>query len=514
MQEIWNIVILSSKDKHYETEYRNLMTDVTAMKIHNNIRYIIYEYDHDAGPENTKIFEFPFTNERVEISAKDHSDLYKKEDLINFFKNVVIRSNSEGILNRYMIITWGHGAGLGVFAKIETPPLKKVLHHDMEVAVMDENIFKLAKETADQIVLQQVFLNANNLINEIDLHSNFSPIIKTFELAGNLKKNDENLNALESFKEALTATIPPQLKMLSGANLADIFSQSFPKEAKVDVLITVNCYTQCLEFGNRLRDAVSLLVAPQTMIPFEGINYYQLFKYINDNRDRRIETGQIARNITSCFWSKYDLVDLDTEFSKNYPGFPLKATSFSCNNLAIYADIESVIGETGHILNQLCVYEKIKIKFFITRARNRCQDLTASGDYGMIDFTVFFQNIISILNTRKDELKDADESILTLIARLNTLYVDFVIKLRTTCCLSLSMSQSEAYIQNDANITDGNINLISRSPFFLSIFFPNEQNSAMIGMLKQPAMFATGIGIKTSFNYDDWRSFVKNLYAK
>lgn len=112
---------MSSKDSHYDEEYKHLMDDVTALIEHKNIRFIIYEYDDKKKAAGTKIYEYAFNNQRIEISAQDCGDLYQKADLIYFFKNIVYKENTIDLLNKYMIITWGHGAGMGVFAKIERP---------------------------------------------------------------------------------------------------------------------------------------------------------------------------------------------------------------------------------------------------------------------------------------------------------------------------------------------------------------------------------------------------------
>src|SRR5258705_3230622 len=55
MQEVWNIVIISNKDRDYDLEYQHLLNDVTVTNQHDNIRYIIYEFEEN--PADTKIYE-------------------------------------------------------------------------------------------------------------------------------------------------------------------------------------------------------------------------------------------------------------------------------------------------------------------------------------------------------------------------------------------------------------------------------------------------------------------------
>lgn len=509
MQEIWNIVIMSSKDSHYDEEYKHLMDDVTALIEHKNIRFIIYEYDDKKKAAGTKIYEYAFNNQRIEISAQDCGDLYQKADLIYFFKNIVYKENTIDLLNKYMIITWGHGAGMGVFAKIERIPRKKGLHDGTEIELLGEIEFEKAREDVEKSLSRQLFWTANNLASEIDLQSLASPIINNLNISTHIDLTEENTNLFEHFKNDFNNVIPRKLKMLTGTVLNDIFSSSFPQNTMIDVLITINCYTQCFEFGNCLRSKVSLLVAPQTMIPFEGINYRQLFSFINDNREKNIEADKIARNLTTSFWPKYERNDLREFFSTNYASFPLGETSFSCNLLGVYNDIELIIGEVGFILNKLCSSDQVLRSTIIT-ARDRCEDTTAGKDYGLIDFTIFFQSLIIDLNNNKKNLPlDLNES----LDKLNTLYLNFIENARKNCCLSLCMSHADAYIQFDGNITEKRpVKISSRSPFFLSIFFPNEMKAAMPILLAPAVAAATGAGTTNTFNYDNWKTFVTNLF--
>ena len=509
MREVWNIVIISNKDEDYDLEYRNLLDEMTSVEVHNKIRFLVYEFEKE--PANTKIFEYDFNNQRVDLPTANCADLFNKEHMVHFFKTNVFKEDTQDISNKYIVITWGHGAGLGIFAKIEKIAETKAFDHHLELAMFEESVFNEAKNSAREIVARQAFLSANSIIPVTDLGSEMVPVIDKLSLRDDLESSHGNSERVRDFKNDLKSLIPEKLKMITGNDLNFIFANSLPTQVKIDVLITINCYTQCFEFGNSLKDTVNLIVAPQTMIPFEGIHYREIFAFIENYEEDHIDSQGIANVITHSFWTKYLFTKTGKAFIARYKDFPLERTSFSSNNLNFYSEIESVIGEVGFLLKELKKKSE-DIKFIIINARKRCQDPTAAKDYGMIDFTVFFQNLMIESNFKRqsfsDELKES-------IKKLNGLYSRFVKDLRRQCCISMCMSQAQSYIQFDGNVDQrkSEILISSPSPFFLSIFFPGTKHTRMIELLRSGIPPTVNRANPHQYDYSDWMDFVTTLYS-
>jgi hypothetical protein len=121
-QKTWSIIIIAQVDAGSDWEYEQLENSI----LYNNARYLryaIFYFDQNKKQSEIKILE-PGANKFTQGELQDlpENALYFKGNtdnkgnlddtgtLVNFLKNNVCRKT-----DRYMLITWGHGAGLGYF---------------------------------------------------------------------------------------------------------------------------------------------------------------------------------------------------------------------------------------------------------------------------------------------------------------------------------------------------------------------------------------------------------------
>ena len=522
MKETWNVAVLASKDPKYLTEFDAFVKDIENVGVSHNIRFVFFEFD--GNPEHTLISKYLFTGNRSEEKAPgDCNDLYNPQHLITFFKTHVVVKDSETETNRYIVITHGHGAGLGVLAKLEPTRVPENIkaelisnskdgHESFNIAssIKDfESKFDLLSKQNNQIA----YLTANSIVPK--LTTDEIKMIPEETLKFFNDKITENpvikplLNEFENFRIDYKERTKFVLTLLTGQDLNFIFSNSFEK--KIDVLITINCFTQMFELGLGLKDSISLLVAPQTMIPFYGVNYAPLFSLLNNAGPSSLSLMAISKNITSYFWPKYIQPDIETIFKKNYPDFKIEDTSFCCNSLGQYSALDELIGEVGQKLNAL-KDKSIQIRGIISEARKKCRDLSPSGDYGVVDFTLFFQNVLFGLKSRNEILADQDN--MTVFVHLNALFYKLIMDIRKNSNLSIMMCEAKNYVALDIdnNIQNG-IDYVSLSPFFISIFFPDNKKSIMQDLLR-PKLGSLTRAVQPlgKPSYKDWSDFVIDLF--
>ena len=525
MKEIWNIAVLASKDPNYTNAYDALLKDVESLGPSHNIRFIFFEFN--GKPIETKVFKYLFnSNKSEETAAADCSDLYNLQHIITFFKNHVVKKDSETETNRYMVITWGHGAGLGVLAKLETPVIPDYIKSEFT------NVAKYGNESSEVISFlkdietqfnyrskinnQLAFLKANLVLPKIIQEESIEAIEKTV-LKGIFKNNitdnpdfEPALKKLEQFTTDFKEKDTYVLTLLTGQDLDFVFNASFEKNKKIDVLITINCFTQMLELGLGLKSKVSLLVAPQTMIPFYGVNYEELFKLLNSSGNSSLSLKKISKNITSYFWPKYIQPDLEEIYRINYENYRIEDTSFSCNNLEHYSDLEELIGQVGRNLLTLKQNDRREVWGIITEAREKCKDISPGGDYGVIDFTLFFQNVLFGLQANRDKL---DPRAMEIFMLLNNLFYKLITEIRQKSNLSIMMCEGKNYVALDVDDNSHTgIDYVSLSPFFISIFFPGNKTSIMQELLRPKLGSLVDPPITEKPSYKDWYNFVIELF--
>ena len=119
------------------------------------------------------------------------------------------------------------------------------------------------------------------------------------------------------------------------------------------------------EVGWALKDWVDVYAAPQTVVPFSGINYIKLFEAllnIDDSPNALRPSVQIARNITENFLPKYieaemkrkkedkDKKDKDKKEDIIIRDVDVRQISISVNDLRNYDKISEIINQLGDFL--------------------------------------------------------------------------------------------------------------------------------------------------------------------
>src|SRR5690606_38765853 len=77
-----------------------------------NIRYVIFK--HFEKSTITKVIVYQ--NSKIEMLDLGFTDIYNPATLTEFFNNYVLAYKDKKVKSeRHLLLTWGHGAGLGFF---------------------------------------------------------------------------------------------------------------------------------------------------------------------------------------------------------------------------------------------------------------------------------------------------------------------------------------------------------------------------------------------------------------
>jgi hypothetical protein len=192
-------------------------------------------------------------------------------------------------------------------------------------------------------------------------------------------------------EESLVEQLKKRLEDLYTAEeIAGILEKSFG-EKKVDVFIANNCWMNTFEAGCALMDQVNVYAAPQTIVPFAGIDYEKLFAALEENPN--ILPKDLAANITENYILKYRSKNkLAEKFEQERSYIEVDELSISVNSLPKYNLIIPCVKKLGKYLSDSLKNDKPEFTKKIDIARSFCGDLTHQGYY--IDFTNFLCELL------------------------------------------------------------------------------------------------------------------------
>ncbi len=445
----WTVSIIAQVDDFSIWEYNNLRKTIEWQDKVENIRYVIFDYRQKQRRaffwELTKDYqtlqlinnpELPLIKlVSKKISQDGEVKLTDPEILTEFFKYV-----NDGSIH-HMVITWGHGSGLGYFyykQNVDTKTQNNLLNGIKE----DTDLFKQYEKGLNRrnANLNHAIANLSPTRKFVD-ELNRSYIIRFFKKTpSDYFPNPDNQKKIEQRTQEL----------LTAEELTTILKDSFGKE-KIDIYIANNCWTNMFEVGYALRSQVQLYAASQSILPFAGINYGKLFHVLEENPD--IKDEDLALNITDNFLTRYT----EGSFAKAFKDFrsDLNPRHFtiSVNNLKYYGNLFEVINDlSDHLIEKLQPSSNEREEYLkrIDIARNFCGDF-AQG-VGYIDFTNFLSELI-----KGFQGKDPGE--------LKNIYKEFFFIKDQTVLSILNPGELFRLMPND---------FYSQAPQMFSIFFPSK----------------------------------------
>ncbi|MBO9566363.1 MAG: hypothetical protein J7621_26550, partial [Niastella sp.] len=327
-----------------------------------------------------------------------NNDLFNKSTLIAFFKHHVLNESAD----RHMLITWGHGAGLGFFAERQNALIRSF--------AFNTEAIKPLQDFVDYSHVER-FLRANGYARKI--RNSSATTMQKFLKTNNVLANNRRRAELTRQPELLDFF---KYKLIPVEDFADILKETFTDSGKkIDVMFTLNCYMQMFETGFCLKDQVDILVAPVTAIPFQGIDYNSLFKKINAGN---ASPEDIAREIVTSYPKIY-------ENDPNFTPQRYKLTALKLNNhqemlkqINQYCDIFKDRFTSGATYQSPGSNFRIPFNGHVKRARRNCEDHTKGDERHFIalaEFFVLLNKQFSDLTPRENDLLACSSKIVELI---------------------------------------------------------------------------------------------------
>lgn len=280
-----------------------------------------------------------FKSDLKQIDKNDSFDITDPESVKGFFKEKILNEN---IAERYMLFTWDHGTGFGIFSDKPSE----------EPASSPNN--QPAQPPVNGIALEP--LQKMNLP---------TPVV----VSNNLQKMD--LSPLENEDQS------EQDKILTMDELAAAIEQAFGKK-KIELVVMLNCYMQFFDSGYALRNNVRYLVAPESFIFFQGYNYEFIFRKLAQEPD--LSTIKLVKYIVNSFELKL--------YDDFHQGISAKTTTaLFANDLTHYSLFADYIDQlAGSLKKEL---EKSKPEIIMARLNTP----PVSGAAHLVDFFYLLQNL-------------------------------------------------------------------------------------------------------------------------
>jgi hypothetical protein len=486
----WTISVIAIYDENEDPlkkGYIEFEESIRSLQNPNkDIRFVIFLYNTNSEVAEVRISVIRDGRIHFEKKPLGKVDIYEEthDELKRFFKEFVARKELEADEeHKHIVLTWGHGAGLGFMKKEIKEKLQKLQAANLgdekddkqgEINNLGENIYAFNTLSAHLSFdrrndfhqgLKERLLNKGSVLSTLaekedkrtELEKLFR-VITAFEFAGIL--ND----GLENDKSTVSV---------------DGSDKPIPAGIKVQVMICLTCYVNMIETAFSFKNIVNVYVAPQTEISFYGYNYKELFKLLCDSP--QVNERDISVNITHNYLNKY----LDPLIKKDILGRSLfsidykNGVAFSAIYLKYCDSIAAKVRKFKEFIfkkAQLQIVNKgLTVEQILINARRKCLSLSKMGasDIGIIDYQNYITEVLGYFDrVHRDEFE-------------RFFSFDFVIS--DYCPGSMCRSQ---YII-------GAHDFISLSPGSFSIFLPDKPVSDIekelsliyIRMSKEPGNF-------------------------
>lgn len=381
-------------------EFENSITSIP--KPSKYINFFIYIYD--VKDKNVYIKQAVIIDGKYHLDIVEHyplQDFYSecRQHVAIFFKKYVAKKSlMTNESHKHFLITWGHAAGIGFFSTV-------IDNTDNEI--LSASLKKKLQKNRDRFNQYLLFLKKARFIK-----SHLSLTDEQIDLSTTIQNGDFFANSEDPFNGQEEAALEKygiySLKCMTAADLTFAIMEGFADDAgfldakrsnqkpKIDFLLCVACFTQMIETGDVLKDAVRVMIAPVTTISFYGYNYDKLFELISI--EPNANEKKISDNLVNNYLSKYmkNEVYRCAGYEDIYTVEYRRLTSFNAVYLEQYSKIKIGIQKFVEFVlrndNKIMLFNGSVVSTIdgIKFARRRCLETTyksgVSGSTGIISF--------------------------------------------------------------------------------------------------------------------------------
>jgi len=448
----WTVSIIaqySESDEIVCVTYCQLINSIIAHR-NPNVNFYVLRYHKEK--EVTKFFSYDFVSpdkDRVEtpFEPKCTQNFYDSPGvIIEFFRDFSLKSNA----GHHFLITWGHGAGFGLFSEGDVPESFVNLFGGRNLK--GDFSMHLLNKTANMLFFYNRMFSSGATENipidkkSIDVASFLEPQ-KIFALG-----HPFIFHALKKF-----------FRIVSMESVAFAIKETFGnKKIKIDYMYSMNCYMQMFETGYLLKGYVHYYAAAENYQLFPGPDYDALFKDLSTTYSTKDpDLKKLSVSIIANFEKKYqrsEIRDLLRRFSTSMERVitDISEVFLSVTNLEFYEQLKDKID----LLATQFVEKKNGLYLLIQQARKRCQ-YVSSTDYGIIDIAHFCKELLKEKLQNETLSKDLKE-IVTLIEKAGYLVVCKRDAAPSLCISTLSREEPPPTL----------------CPHGISIFFPKDKNNS------------------------------------
>ena len=492
----WKVSVIAQYTDSWATEYQLLIDAIKAQLNTPKIHFIIFKYYADTTPNadpnancKASLIEYYQGGDGIEKPLAP-CNLYNAQTLTDFFKDHVETVTADA----HILITWGHGAGLGYFEPpsdndgggIETPAWAKPVSKERP------DVFPINKHHGRK---PPSIIEANEFINTAAmLKANLSRSATSVQgqeaasLNFNVKIRD-NLYEIKDLK-----TLDDTLVLVTAEQLAgNLKALSQP----IDLFIACNCYCQMFDSGLALMETVRLMVAAETSYPITGFNYTPFFQAIQKDISR--DFVGLAKNVCDNFMAKYK-GPAAPPIPAGVANFNFDHVSISANDLSGYNDLLLVVNRLADWqvtnFNALSPEGKAWHNYMYT-ARGSCGDFSNSGC--LIDLHQYLDQLNASLSAFN-------------LLDFKAIYQDFL-ALQTKCLIDILLPKKQIIIPGPF-IPPFPPVLIYAIPQFLSVFFPDAGENSSANAIYSRYYAPGAQGTAQQQKLITWDDFVRKYYIQ
>lgn len=471
----WTVAIIAQFEVENDIEYIEFENAILSQPEKPFINYVLLFYDKAKSEACIKKANFRTTQFEVISGEEMHPiNFLDLTYLEHFFTTYVYKAVQQEIdIHRNLLLTWGHGAGMGFF------PEK--VHPDQCDISEKSHITKIFNTDAALALLKSALSIDDSYLHYNKLDTQLSEALID---SSNYYSNAAAYKSVSLIEDK----IKRHRKTISVEDIRNVIKKAL-RGQRINIILAMNCYMQMFETGYILRDVADIMIAPQTTISFYGYNYNELFKLLHSKPESKSEA--IAKNVTDYFFLKYT-----DEIINSTPAWKLNLDkiSISANNLEPYKDLLELIDEICcYFIEKYddpasSTYKVPQIKWFIKNARRKCMWLTAENS-GIVDLFHFLYEFGRLYD--QDDFEDLWRS---KYLKLN--------KIKSQILISITQSHQVHDPEIGFNF------MPSKSPHSISVFFPFLQDSDLIKFIKKEFYSCDSTAILTFMQQSQWAKFI------
>ncbi len=447
----WTVSIIaqySEKDEFASICYSQLIGSIVANR-HENVHFYVMQYHKEN--EETTFFSYDYTSAVTNRTENTHSpestqNFYESPAvMVEFFNNYSLKHAS----SRHFLLTWGHGAGFGLFAEGDLPEMiSRLIGHE-------HNVDKTLQDKIRNAVLLYNQLYSSGAIG----NPRFRDRLETFGL---FLESSGLLYFVDKIRlEELMKGIQQVFRVMTIEDFAGALAESFGKAGKtIDFMYAMNCYMQMFETGYLLKDVVRYFGTAENFQLFPGPDYDALFEDLATTYAvPQPDLQQLSKSIIRNYEKKYErgeVIALLGQFpdSRFNVSTIIKESCISITNLSLYETLRREMDQLATLLKtQPALYPTVQ------QARKRCHPVS-STNYGIIDIAHFCKQLLK-MQIPHPPLTDILHTIIRTIDTQGQLVVS--IKEAPSLCLPPAGSPPSTE---------------TVCPHGISIFFPKDQNNS------------------------------------